>query len=192
MKALTDEQAAQWCKDRGFDVYDGCHMRIHGDCRVIDVARITPNCRVLFTGHVLTNPPPCQEPFSGGLVWLREWELGGVPVQAKIIDRIRRSYGVGGWPIKTPGHLFDENEEVDAAMIVSLMLLFQWDGYFAAADGNYLLGIMADVEAVIVASKRKPDELVQALKEFYRVLEARPGDQWYELMVSNDETGKNR
>jgi hypothetical protein len=74
-------------------------------------------------------------------------------------------------------------------MFLSLLLLFQCEAYFASEDGNYLCCIKADNQAVVVAAKQAPDEMLNWLKEFYRVAELNPGDPWYEIMVQESNPG---
>jgi hypothetical protein len=84
-------------------------------------------------------------------------------------------------PTETPGHRFDPNEEVDAAVFLSLALLFEWDGYFVSESGLYVIHVDED-RNVVLATREVSVDLLSELGEFCRINELKRGDFWYEMM----------
>jgi hypothetical protein len=93
-----------------------------------------------------------EKEFNGCLIWLRQWGIWGETTEAVArltIENLRCSEEALE---ATPAHLIEASEFVVAHALVTYLLLFQWDGYLIAPDGEWFAFISHD-ESVFFLSR---------------------------------------
>lgn len=86
-------------------------------------------------------PEPSAEDFGGALIWLRDWNIWSETFERagrRLVEIVRAGLvdtEVGTMEM-TPAYLFGPQELVDAQLLSTLPLLFQWDAYVISASGR--------------------------------------------------------
>jgi hypothetical protein len=113
--------------------------------------------------------------FYGALMWFRSWDIGTPRIERcglRILEQMRRGYGVTASLENAPGQLFRTDELVDAEAFLTLPLFFGWDAYlaphgtrhFVYARGNGSLFAVTDEQQIL-------EKLMTSLASYRPILE---------------------
>jgi hypothetical protein len=160
---FTNEEAAAWCRDRGFQV--------EGRPRISSV-QLSKR-----TGHTLRLKIPTQgrqtismayvvlmseleedveEYFAGGLLWFRDWNIGSETYERVGLSLLQGLRGAGrADDLGTkPALVLGPSEFAVANAAVTLPLLFQWDAWYFPQSGGWMATISHDGYAEVEAETR--------------------------------------
>lgn len=140
MKAMTVEEAKSWCRSAGLNLTeeDSLYYKPLAESRFFvsapeEFRRILP-----FTRGMLTFRG--EAAFSGGLVWLRRWEIGVpqfVRVGWQIIEAIRRAHGDPRSLELAPAQVFRDDEFSDLQAFLVQVTGFGWVAEFVPSAGRF-------------------------------------------------------
>lgn len=83
--------------------------------------------------------PSAAPAFPGGLIWLSQWGLGWNAVAEYTLRRFMHGYGIDFGYRANPVIVVDGGEARDAVATMALMMTFDCDCFFVAADASYLV-----------------------------------------------------
>lgn len=82
--------------------------------------------------------------YYGALIWLTNWDVGTPAIEQcglKMLEQMRRGYGLVASIENAPGHLFRSDELVDTLAFLMLPMLFGWDAFYVPHGSNYFVYI---------------------------------------------------
>jgi len=140
MKAMTVEEAKSWCLSARLKLTEEdllCY-RVPAEQRFFvsapeEFRRIMPFTRVMLTFRG-------EAAFSGGLIWLRRWNIGTpqfTKVGWQIIEDIRRAHGDLRSLELAPAQLFREDELSDLQAFLVQVIGFGWVAEFVPSTGGF-------------------------------------------------------
>jgi hypothetical protein len=170
MRAMTHSEASEWSRPRGIYRSDKGLLYFADVPRQCVEIRLPEHfTRLAFLSYWLSTFQATKDnPYSGSLLWIRDWDTEGSPIYqiAGALDRnLRKALGSNLKLEETPAHLFGADELIDASGFVLLAFGFQWDAHIVPASGDYLAYKQRDEVVYIVP--RRPD-VKEALVEDLR------------------------
>jgi hypothetical protein len=100
-----------------------------------------------------------EDEYHGGFLWFTNWDIGTPQIERaglKIVEQMRRGYGVTSSVENAPAQLFRSDESVDAQAFLTMSVIFGWEAflmphrtrYFAYARPNGSLFLVTDEEEI--------------------------------------------
>ncbi len=102
--------------------------------------------------------------FYGALIWFTNWDIGTPNIERsglRILEQMRRGYGVTASVENAPAQLFRSDEAVDAQAFLTLPMLFGWDAYFTPHGTRYFAYVRQNGSLFLVTDG---EEVLQKLK----------------------------
>jgi hypothetical protein len=142
MKALTNEEARKWCsrvgpkmaKD-GLLSYQGLRAHAFYLQAPEEFREIVVIARAMLTFRG-------EADFSGGMLWLRRWDIGSpqlVRVGWRILERMRGAQGESRPLEVAPAAIFRDDELVDLHSYLLQVIGFGWVADFVRPTGDFFL-----------------------------------------------------
>jgi hypothetical protein len=140
MQLLDDKEAARWCAARQLVVtHDWINRLAFQRGYPVGVRVRVPNTdrqSVAVAFVLLTAAAHGEEEFSGGLLWLQDWDVWSEVMErpGRTLLAALRSPDSRASDFKAaPAHLFEAAEFALAQATALLPILFQWDAWFVPA-----------------------------------------------------------
>jgi hypothetical protein len=125
MQTLTDEQAAKWCADRGFDLIE---RQPHWfDPRICNCLKFLTKQKYSVVDALVRYVVGSGE-FDGAIVWATDWPFYS-PDEMAVLDRLRSSIGEDRPLIESPAHFFDRQEVDDCVGLFNLCTHYYFDAF---------------------------------------------------------------
>jgi len=172
MKTVTEVECKNWCKalhnpiivsNSGQLVYEtaGAHA--------FAVAVPGPFLQRVGLCYSLLSFPS-EDYFQGGMLWLREWNIGAGGIERvgwKVMEQMRRGYGQSASLENEPGHAFRSDEFVDAQAFVLQAMAFEWDAFLIPSISDYYIFISHSGTVHCIANEAsKLEELCSRLNRW--------------------------
>lgn len=96
--------------------------------------------------------------FYGGLLWLVDWDIGTPQIERsglRMIEQMRRGYGICSSIDNTPGNLFRTDEIADLHAFISVLMLFGWDAYFVPRGTRYFVYFRSNGQICLVTDEKE-------------------------------------
>lgn len=121
-----------------------------------------PSGTIALTDYLV---PTWEEvPFTGALLWIREWGIWGDHAEktgAIIIEKMRLAKGESEPLFQRPGHLFEREELFEMHSYFVLPLLWGWDAFLVPKNKDYFVFVSHDEVVEIVCRTPATFELLQ-------------------------------
>lgn len=181
MKVLNLEPASGWCEERGIAstcVGKRVELQYADNGRQCVRATLTtqspPVIAMALLLQDLAEPDP--KDFGGCLVWLREWGIWNEYVERagdRMLGTLRRGMSESNVPAisDTPAQVFGPQEFIDAQVLVTVPLIFQWDAYVVPASARCVIRISHDDYIQVDACSRT---VLSRITERFRLLNWNP------------------
>jgi hypothetical protein len=105
--------------------------------------------------------------FCGALLWFTSWDIGTPQIERcglKLLEQMRRGYGVTPSVENAPAQFFRTDESVDAQAFLTLPLTFGWDAYFMPHGTRYFAYARRNGSLFLVTDQ---EEVSQKLLAFF-------------------------
>jgi hypothetical protein len=192
MRALTREEAARWCRERGI-VFDSCGELGYGvePSRRLEIKLPTTTAGLIYVARILVrmetsgfhaSPRKSQDAFKGCLIWVvghHTWSTISQEIGIHAFTRLGVSGADQSEPAdlqKMPARLFEAGEITAATTTLLQPLLFQWDTYVVSESGNYIAYVSNEgsVRSIIT----RTSELLDDIKPMFKDLGFREYNTW--------------
>lgn len=192
MRALTREEAADWCRERGitFDVHGQLGYGSEA-FRHLEVKLPATTAGLIYAARLLVrlemhgfhaSPQKSEEEFAGCLIWVMDYHTWST-VSSEIGLHAFTRLGLHGTEMtepadiqKMPARLFGPGEVVAATTTLLQPLLFQWDVYIVSASGNYIASVSN--EGIVQSIIARTSELLGDIKPMFKDLGFREHNRW--------------
>lgn len=172
MRALQSEALVKWFDDStsGVKVDPGGHLRYTApNLRGLrlDVPSEASKIAVLVSDLLSIEEP---DGYYGALIWFTNWDIGTPLIERcglRILEQMRRGYGVTASIENAPAQLFRTDEIVDVQAFLTLPLLFGWDAYFAPHRTRYFAYVRQNGSLFLVTDEDTVLRQLQASLEPY-------------------------
>jgi hypothetical protein len=164
MQLLSDQEATRWCAARSLEtVHAGRRARYLGFVEQHSSIVIDPGVKGMRTiglaRLLLIAGSTSQDDanFRGGLLWLRDWEIGSPELEAVGWEVLRLLRGRCQEPTElaaTPAQGFSQSELLDAHLALAQPLMFGWDAYWVPEDASFFAFIHHHDVVHVVARER--------------------------------------
>jgi hypothetical protein len=162
MRVFSQDECLRWCADREIDTSGGRPQFRNGK-GVFDLALPKIGLKVVVMSGLLSFLRG-EAAHAETLVWVTDWGMWSESIDSvggKLWERILAGYGYPGLdPSKSRGLLFAEPESMDERVILTSIMLFQWDATVVPRDGLHFVRISHDGYISIHA---KTDEVASAI-----------------------------
>jgi hypothetical protein len=171
MKTLTRKDFAEWCENRGLESV-GREWPYYRDANHHSFLVKLPDrsSRLLALARWCF---PCSNDgrsFQGSMIWLRDWGIWSEPDEEmgmRIITQMRRALGENRQLGEAPGHIFSEQEFVDARAFWTLPMILGWDAILFPEKGDYFVFNSHDeVMCFVAREKQLYTDLLGELKDW--------------------------
>jgi hypothetical protein len=177
MKALQLDEIRRWCDESpsGIRVDSAGHLR-YSTGNLLGVRLDVPAKATAAVSLVssLLAVEECDG-YYGALMWFTNWDIGTPQIERcglRILEQMRRGYGVTASVENAPGQLFRSDEMVDVQAFLTLPLLFGWDAYFAPHGTRYFAYARQNSSLFLVTDNEQVlQKLQQSLEPYQPVLE---------------------
>lgn len=108
--------------------------------------------------------------FSGALMWFTDWGYSPPQIEncaLRMLEQMRRGYGVTASIENAPGQLFRSDEIMDVHAFLAIPLLFGWDAYFMPYGTRYFAFVRENASVFLVTDKEQVLQKLLALLEAY-------------------------
>jgi hypothetical protein len=142
MRSLTYQESKEWCEQAPLSMKVGEYAQLsYRSPAVFGMSiRIPPEvgpALALCSGLLDFE---ANSDFYGGLLWLANWDIGTPQLERvglKMVEQMRRGYGVCSSIENAPGNLFRTDEIADLQAFLCVPILFGWDAYFVPRGTRY-------------------------------------------------------
>jgi hypothetical protein len=173
MEALQIEELRRWCDESPSGIKIGPAGRLHYPARNplgirIDVPSEAPKAALLASSLLSVEE---DEGYYGSMMWFTDWDAGTPQIERcalRILEQMRRGYGVTASVENAPAQLFRTDEIVDAQAFLTLPMLFGWDAYFAPHGTRYFAYVRRNGSIFLVTDREQVLEKLQASLDGYR------------------------
>lgn len=173
MKALQIDELRRWCDES----HSGIRVDATGHLRYA-----TPNP----LGIRLNVPPEARQTvalaysllaveedmsFSGALMYFVDWGYSPPEIEncaVKILEQMRRAYGVTASIENAPAQLFRSDEILDVHAFLAIPLLFGWDAYFMPHGTRYFGYLRENASIYLITDDEQVSQKLQASLQGYR------------------------
>ena len=160
MRALKYDELVKWCKESLADVITGTPEHLFYTNPNVFGCRIDlppdPMQAVAFVYALLALEQ--NSTFYGALMWFTNWGAGTPQIEQcglRILEQMRRGYGIVDSVENSPAHLFRSDEMIDAQAFATLALLWGWDAYFLPHGLRYFAYIRENSRVYLVSDEEK-------------------------------------
>lgn len=104
--------------------------------------------------------------FYGALIWFTNWDTGTPQIERcglRILEQMRRGYGITASVENAPAQLFRTDEIVDVQAFLTLPMLFGWDAYFMPHGTRYFAYVRQNGSVFLVTDR---EQVLQKLRVF--------------------------
>jgi hypothetical protein len=142
MKALEIDELAKWCEESpsGIKFEAPCHLR-YATGRPLGLRINIPSQATRVVALVYSLLAVEEDVgYYGGLIWFTNWDYGTPEIERcglRMLEQMRRGYGISQSVENAPCQLFRSDEIVDAHAFLALALLWGWDAYFTPHGTRY-------------------------------------------------------
>jgi hypothetical protein len=159
MEAMTDEQVRKWCPQAGlkattrFDILRYKQKREHK----FFITAPEEHRAILYLARVMLIFRD-EVQFSGGLVWLQQWNIGSPPLVSagwRILEDMRRAHGELRSLEIAPAQSFREDEIVELHAFLIQVIAFGWRADFIPFFGEFFLHFKPNRQICITAKSPK-------------------------------------
>ena len=162
MNILTNDEAAIWCSDRGFNLDAPPHSN---DGRINSGIRFATKSKQSVVEAFVRCVINSLE-FDEALVWLTDWPLYK-PDEMVVIQRFRASVGEERLLIDAPGHAFGPTEINDCVGFFNLCVQYYWDAFLFVPQAKLLVFNSHDeVQCMSSPSEQVVVEIATLIKPF--------------------------
>src|SRR5690242_2247554 len=108
--------------------------------------------------------------YYGALMWFTNWDIGTPQIERcglRILEQMRRGYGVTASVENAPAQLFRTDEIADAHAFLTLPMLFGWDAYFMPHGTRYFAYVRNNGSLFLVTDDQKVHRRLQAFLASY-------------------------
>lgn len=109
--------------------------------------------------------------YYGALIWFTNWDIGAPQIERcglRILEQMRRGYGVTASVENAPAQLFRTDEIADVQAFLTLAMLFGWDAYFAPHGTRYFAYARQNSSLFLVTDKEPVLQKLRASLDPYR------------------------
>jgi hypothetical protein len=144
VRVLNYQESKQWCEKAPLSMKVGPHGHLsYGPSVALGVSVKVPveaGPTIALASSLLAFEANVD--FYGGLLWLVNWDIGTPQIERsglRMIEQMRRGYGICSSIDNTPGNLFRTDEIADLHAFISVLMLFAWDAYFIPRGTRYFM-----------------------------------------------------
>jgi hypothetical protein len=142
MKVMTKEEARKWCCQVSLKLASDDTLRYKnpGERRFFITAPEEHRLIVVLARDMLSFRGDTN--FSGGLLWLRRWDIGSPQLVApgwSILENIRRAHGDLRSLELAPAQSFREDEFVELHSFLIQVVAYGWVADFVPSAGGFFL-----------------------------------------------------
>jgi hypothetical protein len=192
MRALTREDAADWCRERGITFGVNAQLGYGTEpLRRLEIKLPTTTAGLIYVARLLVrletrgfhaSSQKSEDEFAGCLVWVVDhntWSSVSREIGLHAFTRLglHRMDPPESADIKRmPARLFGAGELVAATTTLLQPLLFQWDAYLVSASGNYIVYVSS--EGSIPSLIARTSELLDDIKPIFADVGVREHGAW--------------
>jgi hypothetical protein len=179
MKALQTEDVLKWCETSASWISaDPKGYLRYGISEPLGIRLTVPReaqAAVVLAHSLLAVEG--DEGYFGAFMWFTNWDIGTPLIERcglRILEQMRRGYGVTASVENAPGQLFRTDEIADTHAFLTLPLLFGWDAYFMPHGTRYFAYIRQNSSVFLVTDDRQVLQKLQASLEPYHPVSELP------------------
>ena len=167
MKAMTDEEVRKWCPQAGLKAmrYDILRYKQKREHKFFITAP-EEHREILFLARtILIFRDEAQ--FSGGLLWLQQWNIGSPPLVWSgwcILENMRRVHGDPRSLEIAPAQSFREDEIVELHVFLVQVVAFGWRADYIPFLGKFFLHFKPNRQICVTA--KSPETLKELRAHF--------------------------
>jgi hypothetical protein len=166
VQALQVEDLRRWCEASpgGVKLDLPAHLRYANGNRLgfrLEVPSEAPRAVALVSSLLAVEEDDGD--YYGALLWFTNFDTGTPRIERcglRILEQMRRGYGVTASVENAPGHLFRTDEIADVHAFLALPLLFGWTAYFVPHGTRYFAYARPDASLYLVTDD---DQVLQRL-----------------------------
>jgi hypothetical protein len=98
-----------------------------------------------------------ENAFGGALVWLTDWDIWSETIERVGLELLRGVRNSDNAVRETPAHLFEPSEQVGTHVLLSLIMLFQWDAFLIPPVGRTI--VRASHDGYVEISANSPEDM---------------------------------
>jgi hypothetical protein len=165
MKALSIDDLLKWCQALPFrmNVDPNGYLRYAtSEPRGIQITVPQEARRAAALAYSLLSVE-ADDGYYGAFMWFTNWDIGTPEIERcglRILEQMRRGYGVMASVENAPAQLFRSDELADAHAFLTLPLLFGRDAYFMPHGTKYFAYVRQDGLLFLVTEE---DQILQKL-----------------------------
>ncbi len=176
MRALEIDDMRRWCEESPTGVKLALPAHLHYATSKplglrIDVPSEAPRAVTLISSLLAVEED--EGDYYGALLWFTNLDIGTPRIERcglRILEQMRRGYGVTASVENAPGQAFRTDEIVDVHAFLALPLLFGWDAYFLPHRTRYFAYIRQDGALYLVTDDEQVlQRLLTHLVEYHPV-----------------------
>jgi hypothetical protein len=174
MRALQIDELRLWCREAqsGIQV-DSTERLRYSTPNPMGIRVDVPQeaLRAVALVATLLSIEEDEGAYYGGLILFRQLDTGTPRIERcglRILEQMRRAYGVTASVENAPGQLFRTDEIVDVHAFLTLPLLFGWDAYFAPHATRYFAYARRNGSLFLVTDEEQVLRRLTAATEQYR------------------------
>ncbi len=162
---------AEWCRARGLESLDREWPYYRGADHHSFLVRL-PNrsSRVLALARWCFPSSDYDNSFQGAMIWFRDWGIwneADEKMGARVIGQMRGDLGESRELMEVPGHIFSENEFLDARAFWTWPMILGWDAILFPEKSDYFVFNCHDEVVCFVArEKRLYADLLERLRNW--------------------------
>lgn len=169
MKALTRKDFTEWCDKRGLESVDREWPYYRDSDHHSFLVKLPDRpSQVLALARWCFPDSNEGRSFQGAMIWLRDWGIWNEPDEemgTRIIGQMRGALGENRELAEAPGHIFSEQEFVDARAFWTLPMVLGWDAMLFPDKADYFVFSSHDeVVCFVVRERRRYVELLEQMK----------------------------
>ena len=171
MKVMTYDEARSWCRGAEVELTSDGDLRYPGQSEHKFFVLAPEEFRriMALTGTIVSFRG--EAVFSGGLIWLRRWDIGTsrlARVGWRVIEDVRRAHGDSRSLEVAPAQLFRDDEISELHAFLMLIICFGWVAEFVpAASRDFFIHFKDNRQLCFTAgSAALLEELRVALSEW--------------------------
>jgi hypothetical protein len=168
MKAISREDFAEWFKVRGLEFLDSGRPVYRGLAQHGFLIKLPDSpSRILALARCCFPGADYDVSFQGATVWFRDWGIwneGDEKMGMRVVTRMRAGLGENRELIETPGHIFSEEEFVDARAFWTWPMFLGWDALVFPRKSDYFVFTSHDEFVCVIAKER--EVYVELLERF--------------------------
>lgn len=170
MKTIARAEFAEWCLQRGLESASREWPFYRGLERQSFLIKLPDSPYRTVALARLCFPVRDETPFSGAMVWFREWGIWAEMDEETcmfVVQRLRGAHGETRPLIETPGHSFTSGEFAEARAFWTLPMIFGWDAILFPEQNDYFVFNSHDeVISFVSRTKETHSQLIEDFKDW--------------------------